>query len=98
MAASIHAAQPPASTETFVDLDGARVRILTSAGTGSPLLVLHGGGTDNAASSWYEPFATLGTEHALHALDLPDSVPQKASRRSGAGGDGRPRGGGCARA
>ena len=63
--------QPPGSTETYVDVDGGRVRILTSAATGTPVLLLHGGGTDNAAISWYELFATLGTEHPLHAIDLP---------------------------
>lgn len=65
---------PPGSTEHFVPIGGGRVRILTSSESPAgarPLLLLHGGGTDNAAISWYEAFATLGRDHSLVAMDLP---------------------------
>lgn len=66
---------PPGAREEYFALDGGQVRILRqSAATPpgrTPLLLIHGGGTDNAAISWYELFATLGTEHPLVALDLP---------------------------
>lgn len=69
---------PPGSTETFLDLDGGRVRVLRSS-TGhpdgravpSPVLLIHGGGTDNSAISWYEVFSALGPEREVVAVDLP---------------------------
>ncbi len=68
--------EPPGSVERFVELDGGRVRVLTSGDATHvddrlPLVLLHGGGTDNAAISWYELFATLGVARRLYAVDLP---------------------------
>ncbi|MCI2264576.1 alpha/beta fold hydrolase [Sediminivirga luteola] len=90
---------PPGSIETFIDLDGGRVRVLRStsrpvapsrAGSAvsdapaaeprrcatrpAPVLLIHGGGTDNSAISWYEVFAALGaagTSREVIAIDLP---------------------------
>lgn len=68
---------PPGSSESFIDLDGGRVRVLRStadpgAGAGqAPLLLIHGGGTDNAAISWYEVFDALGADRHVIAVDLP---------------------------
>lgn len=68
---------PPCSAESFLDLDGGRVRVLrsTQAPSGgadrAPLLLIHGGGTDNAAISWFEMFEAFGAERDVIALDLP---------------------------
>ncbi len=68
---------PAASAESFLDVDGGRVRVLRSTGipsTGAretPLLLIHGGGSDNAAISWYELFAPLGADRDVVAFDLP---------------------------
>lgn len=82
---------PPGSTETFIDLDGGRIRVLRSAAQPAapsavaeapavepdqraarpPVLLIHGGGTDNSAISWYEVFTALGPEREVVAVDLP---------------------------
>lgn len=67
---------PAGSAESYLDFDGGRVRVLRSTSTPSgpprrPLLLLHGGGTDNAAISWYELFEPWGAERAVIAIDLP---------------------------
>lgn len=67
---------PPASTESFIDVDGGYVRVLRSTGTTdpqrAPLLLIHGGGSDNSAISWYEVFdPPLGTDREVVAFDLP---------------------------
>lgn len=82
---------PPESTETFINLDGGRIRVLRSAtqpaapsaatdapaveceqrATRPPLLLIHGGGTDNSAISWYEVFSAFGPEREVIAVDLP---------------------------
>lgn len=83
---------PPGSTETFIDLDGGRVRVLRAMAEPEapspavpvvpavasdppvarpPVLLIHGGGTDNSAISWYEVFAALHTEGEVVAVDLP---------------------------
>lgn len=86
---------PPGSAETFIDLDGGRVRVMRSTAepaarcpagattsdpsgavpgqrdTRAPVLLIHGGGTDNSAISWYEVFAPLGAEREVVAVDLP---------------------------
>lgn len=66
---------PAGSAESFVDLDGGQVRILRSTASPTaaarPLLMIHGGGTDNAAISWYRVFDGLGAEREVFAVDLP---------------------------
>lgn len=67
---------PARSTECFIDVDGGRVRVLRSTANrvGAqhiPLLLIHGGGMDNAAISWYEVFDHLGRDHDVIAFDLP---------------------------
>ena len=36
-----------------------------------PLLLIHGGGTDNAAISWYDVYAAFGGDRKVVGLDLP---------------------------
>ncbi len=67
---------PAGSAESYLDMDGGRVRVLRSTATPAdslrrPLLLLHGGGTDNAAISWYEVFEPWGNEREVAAIDLP---------------------------
>jgi pimeloyl-ACP methyl ester carboxylesterase len=67
---------PAGSTQSYLDMDGGRVRVLRSTATPAdslrrPLLLLHGGGTDNAAISWYEVFEPWGTDREVNAIDLP---------------------------
>lgn len=52
------------------------VRVLRSTSTPSepeapPLLLVHGGGTDNAGISWFHAFETVGPQRRVLALDLP---------------------------
>ncbi|QVQ50069.1 alpha/beta fold hydrolase [Spiractinospora alimapuensis] len=65
---------PPGAEELFVDVQTGRVRVLRSTGdhpAATPLLLVHGGGTDNAAISWYRLFDALGSGRAVYAVDLP---------------------------
>ena len=77
---------PRGSFETFIDLDGGRVRVLdsfppraagvspsTDAGldTHAPILLIHGGGTDNSTISWFNVFTDLDGEGRMIAVDLP---------------------------
>lgn len=66
---------PPGARERFLETARGRVRVLCNAvDPGSPdipLLLLHGGGTDNAAISWFETFQALGQRGAVYAVDLP---------------------------
>ncbi|MDH2443719.1 alpha/beta fold hydrolase [Amnibacterium sp. CER49] len=65
----------------YVEVDGRLVRI-RRAGTGEPLLLLHGIG--RSLEDWSEQFDRLGDRFALIALDLPgfahsDRLPQAAT-------------------
>ncbi|PSK81207.1 pimeloyl-ACP methyl ester carboxylesterase [Murinocardiopsis flavida] len=64
---------PPGARAEYIDLDGGRVRVLRGGtpGAGPPIVLLHGGGTDNAAISWYRLFAPLSADHDVLAFDLP---------------------------
>lgn len=66
---------PPGAEELFIDHHRGRVRVLRStaetAAQATPLLLVHGGGTDSAAISWFEMFSTLGPRRAVYAMDLP---------------------------
>lgn len=66
---------PAGSTERTVDLGRGPLRVLWSvtdpAPPGIPLLLVHGGGTDTAAISWYEAYAAFGDRRLVVAPDLP---------------------------
>jgi pimeloyl-ACP methyl ester carboxylesterase len=65
---------PPGAEEQIVALPEGRVRVLTGGTTGTagiPLLLIHGGGTDNAGISWFRSFTSLGTDRQVVAIDLP---------------------------
>lgn len=64
---------PAGAREDFVNVHG-RLRILR-AGAGQdgavPALLVHGGGYDNSAISWFHLFDALGPERQVVAIDLP---------------------------
>lgn len=62
---------PPGARVEYLDLDGGRVRLLRSGTGGRPVVLLHGGGTNNAAIAWYRLFEPLGTERRVIAPDFP---------------------------
>lgn len=53
-----------------VDVDGLRIHYY-AAGLGSPVLLLHGGGTDSASLSWSCTIPALADDHRVFALDWP---------------------------
>ncbi|BBF99446.1 MULTISPECIES: alpha/beta fold hydrolase [Pseudonocardia] len=68
---------PAGSGTGTIDIDGGRVRVLRSVTVpeperaGTPLLLVHGGGTDNAAISWFHAFEAFGVDREVFAIDLP---------------------------
>lgn len=64
---------PPGAAETFVPAAGGTFRVLRGdhEGNGTPILVIHGGGSDNAAISWYRLIGALSADHPVIAPDLP---------------------------
>lgn len=65
---------PPGSRTTYVDVPAGRLRVLEAGDAGSPglpLVLIHGGGTDNAGISWYRLLEPLGRERHVVAPDLP---------------------------
>jgi len=53
-----------------VVVDGRGVSYL-AAGSGDPVVLVHGGGLDSAALSWRETLPSLAVDHAVVAPDLP---------------------------
>ncbi|WP_150242906.1 alpha/beta fold hydrolase [Nocardiopsis quinghaiensis] len=63
---------PPGARVGHVPLCGGSVRVLRGGSPERPtLLLVHGGGSDNAAISWYRLFAPLSREYRVVAPDLP---------------------------
>ena len=63
---------PPGAIEDFLPYEGGSVRLLRGgSGSGIPVVLLHGGGIDNAAISWYEVFTPLAQGREALAFDLP---------------------------
>lgn len=56
---------------TFVTVNGVRTRYLHSGTAGSPVLLLHGAGTDSATLSWQLAIEALSSRHRVIAPDLP---------------------------
>lgn len=55
----------------FVDVQGVRVRCWQAGESGSPVLLLHGGGIDSAMLSWRETILPLANGHRVFAADWP---------------------------
>lgn len=64
---------PPGVSSLSVALDGGLVHTLRAGVPGArpPLVLVHGGGTDAAALSWYRAMPALATDREVWALDLP---------------------------
>ncbi|MFC7621413.1 alpha/beta fold hydrolase [Microlunatus sp. GCM10028923] len=63
---------PDGATEEHLEVDGGRVRLLRGGRADRPvLLLIHGGGTDNAAISWATVFQDLAEHWQPIAIDLP---------------------------
>lgn len=66
---------PPGATESWVDSSVGRLRMLTAGVPGTetalPVVLIHGGGNDNSAISWYRLMEPLGEQHRVFAIDLP---------------------------
>ncbi|MBW0097014.1 alpha/beta fold hydrolase, partial [Pseudonocardia sp. KRD-184] len=70
---------PPGARVEHVAHAGGRVRVLRGGPdsghpeSGVPLVLVHGGGPDNAGISWYRVFDALARTRPVLALDLPGS-------------------------
>lgn len=58
-------------TMTWFDIDGLRIHCLTAGECGPPLVLLHGGGIDNATLSWKPCLKHLSNHFRVFAPDLP---------------------------
>lgn len=52
-------------------VNGLRARIFTAGDSGTPVVLLHGGGTDSAMLSWRLTIPALATNHRVYAPDWP---------------------------
>ena len=57
--------------ELFVTVNGLKTHYWQAGETGSPVVLLHGGGTDSARLSWGGLIEPLAAEHQVWAPDLP---------------------------
>ncbi len=55
----------------FVAVDGLRIHYWQAGTQGSPVLLLHGGGTDSARLSWEPMLTALAANHRVFAPDMP---------------------------
>ncbi|QIK72369.1 alpha/beta fold hydrolase [Propioniciclava coleopterorum] len=65
---------PLGAEERMVQLAEGPVRVLTGGNADDatiPVVLIHGGGTDNAGISWFHSFAALGGDRGVIAVDLP---------------------------
>jgi pimeloyl-ACP methyl ester carboxylesterase len=69
---------PQGATETWLEQAGGRIRVLRGGPPDHdprtdrlPVLLIHGGGYDNAAISWFKVFGPLSTDRLVLAPDLP---------------------------
>ncbi len=54
-----------------IKVDGLNIRYITAGERGSPVLLLHGGGTDSALLSWRLSIGRISQSHRVFAPDLP---------------------------
>jgi len=52
-------------------VQGLHIRCLTAGSSGSPIVLLHGGGADSATLSWALTIEALAQQHRVYAPDLP---------------------------
>jgi pimeloyl-ACP methyl ester carboxylesterase len=61
----------PFIQEQWLDVDGLRLHCFVAGESGSPMVLLHGGGLDSASISWRACIGPLSTQHRVFAPDLP---------------------------
>src|SRR5512134_3399888 len=52
-------------------VQGLHIHCLTAGSSGSPIVLLHGGGADSATLSWSLTVEALAQQHRVYAPDLP---------------------------
>jgi len=57
--------------DTWLEVDGLRIHSFVAGETGSPVMLLHGGGLDSALLSWGKVIGPLSGHHRIFAPDLP---------------------------
>lgn len=57
--------------DTWLEVDGLRIRCFVAGETGSPVMLLHGGGLDSALLSWGKVIGPLSEHYRVFAPDLP---------------------------
>lgn len=57
--------------DTWLEIDGLRIHCFVAGETGSPIMLLHGGGVDSAHLSWDRVIGSLCDHHRVFAPDLP---------------------------
>jgi pimeloyl-ACP methyl ester carboxylesterase len=63
---------PPGAVEEFLSYEDGTVRLLRGgSGLQVPVVLIHGGGINNAAITWHAVFAHLAEDRQVLALDLP---------------------------
>jgi pimeloyl-ACP methyl ester carboxylesterase len=60
-----------AGKDTWLEVDGLRIHCFVAGETGSPVMLLHGGGLDSALLSWGQVISPLSDHHRVFAPDLP---------------------------
>ena len=58
-------------THKWIEVQNLRIHCLVAGETGSPVVLLHGGGVDSASLSWGLTLGPLAENHRVIAPDLP---------------------------
>jgi len=58
-------------SETWFEVDSLRIHCFAAGESGSPVILLHGGGLDSASISWGAEIGPLSAHHRVFAPDLP---------------------------
>ena len=61
----------PPIQERWIEVEGLKTHVLTAGESGSPVVLLHGGGIDSAQLSWELAISPLAQAHRVFAPDLP---------------------------
>ncbi len=57
--------------DTWLEVDGLRIHCFVAGESGSPVILLHGGGIDSALLSWGQVIKPLSEHHRVFAPDFP---------------------------
>ena len=62
---------PAVGKDIWLEVDGLRIHCIVAGESGSPVMLLHGGGLDSALLSWGQVIGPLSEHHHVFAPDLP---------------------------